>query len=89
MEFVTERNFWRLFRCPLQIQYKSFVFEGFWANKKGYETLLYQRFVSLPFPSIRGLITRTGIEPVTPPWEGDVLTNLTSGHKFIYYLTEW
>ena len=27
------------------------------------------------------IITRTGIEPVTPPWEGDVLTDLTSGQS--------
>ena len=39
------------------------------------ETLLYQRFS----------ITRTGIEPVTPPWEGDVLTNLTNGQLTYSY----
>ena len=31
------------------------------------------------------IITRTGIEPVTPPWEGDVLTNLTNGQLTYSY----
>ena len=28
------------------------------------------------------LVTRTGIEPMSPPWKGDVLTAWPTGHKY-------